>query len=1543
MFTVGEVGLSLDRDGFNNSCQRLYGCSDVIICESSNVMTLRDKFLKRQQSPFVTVVIDSRCASTVTSKLGRHSCSDLDSAEWWSTVIQNLVNIVTKTVIISSTLSIRRSQSNSDSVQCLQSKKDVELLSLKLAFIQHHLFHSTQSLYGKRVFRWAKRAYQAMNINENPSTVFKNSVGGKGVLCTAVDILTHMHEEVDEDLPSVYPNWSIQFCPLTRTQRVAYEKDCNFVRGSLVGFDHSSSGDSFSSFAKSILRLRRSCFHSSLHTMLNVSTTRNLDQYDSNIEGRIALPLEASLSCSQPNIDLAKLILNNSSKLQQLLNILYKDCGCDLNDGLILLTSQSKLNRKRKGRKKVLILSSLPDILHVASVFLNSVGIAHQVVMHCYGSDIEYTKQSEVPHLSSLFWSHCQQAIARFEGQSDLGASEILLSSPEVLGSMSLGLSASNAEVIISLDEDWSGRSDLLTYSILMKNCIQADSSEERKFIKLIAEDTCEESFLTFEKKVKGRSTVYPIPISMHMLQVTSTDEKGFLTLNEDEYVNKQALLGKKILRCSNMSLSIVLGTDISLPPLALIGTKQRFLMDSSYNVEDSYELPGQNDLYLKNLGNVVPSLMDDYDVSEINEPDIRRQKAILVGKALVETEQKATVNACVALTRQLSGRGEAFINASKCTVSARDVISKEVQGYICDFKELTQFSNRVGGQKVLKAIPSKSGSIAAQKQKSTKSKVVSKDKIVNDSRHRKSLGSSAEKVLSSLLLYTEKQIDQGSGEDFNDDSDLVEQTSEKQNILKSINQDNDDDDIRNKRKNAYAMWFSSLYSQLDSHQGTESIMYFPPLFPGLRVGKRCKVKYDAANPIDRISSKKRKIHQDDHLASKKLRASKSLHSQGKTSSTPSSFSTEVISSLPTNQKDMTNDLNLIAATDLIEQSDSLFDDDFLPDLALDKTNDFIESKVSLKEEHVTGVDEDFGLLGSGFCSEADDTSFHRIALQTRSNQYSFWLDPFEPTIANVKPFSEFCDTEEASCDPFHFNGPQLDSVILRVKVQNPSSENGIHSTRGGLLSTTSSSSFTPKMTLSLGRQGLPTSHTNSNSDGASNLLTGSQSGNKKKKKSDKRNLMSSTLSGSLSSSKVMHNVKGVNPSLTSISHQEMPIISHVTKDRGPFHFSSLIPTSVHYARPYILVQHMLSDVTESGTTSMKHIENLIQYAPIKSLSNNECTGDLAKEYSRSQKKEFDSTPQTKILNFIPFSAGSIVDLDRIHESALARVGIKLPMGVKVPYRHFGRAIEMDEKWVDSEDALLKTSVARYGFNWTMCSQTLTWRSGDVMIGRNQVRSSRQCVGRWRGYNQQDTGQDVVDEREKLSDVSNSLHVLFGPNETLNQSNPQVSIRKNRFERLKKAASKIHLIPLTVPGSDASNGNQSIQTHPSHPSHLQSVKTAAAKAAGSSGIPAKLEMWPLQFLDVAENRRQNALNRNQSSVKSPQHASSQHKQRQMQQNNAPSHKHSMPQQRPNGSTPLSPRNSAAITRGQDNTQTQTKYGHQMPNPAPSQNMGGSHR
>ena len=227
------------------------------------------------------------------------------------------------------------------------------LLHVTTRFVEHffekqQFLHVTtrvfENLFGKRPFRWAKTHYYSMKTEtvQDSKHIFNNLFGEKGVLCTAMEILTHMHEEVDEDMPSVFPNWFVQFCPSTKNQHLAYKIDCSFVRGALVGPQEVSFENKFSNFTKSLLRLRRTCFHSNLHQILHSENNCKYDMTETKHtkSSTVALGNQKYLSCSQPNFDLTKAFLDNSSKLQQLLNILHKDGGYGVNNSSTLLTVQ---------------------------------------------------------------------------------------------------------------------------------------------------------------------------------------------------------------------------------------------------------------------------------------------------------------------------------------------------------------------------------------------------------------------------------------------------------------------------------------------------------------------------------------------------------------------------------------------------------------------------------------------------------------------------------------------------------------------------------------------------------------------------------------------------------------------------------------------------------------------------------------------------------------------------------------------------------------------------------------------------------------------------------------------------------------------------------------------------------------------------------------------------------------------------------------------------------------------------------------------------
>lgn len=98
-------------------------------------------------------------------------------------------------------------------------------------------------------------------------------------------------------------------------------------------------------------------------------------------------------------------------------------------------------------------------------------------------------------HQASVF------AIRRFIGSaSDRYATsslDVLIGDPQSLGRHYSGLSASSADYVISLDEDWSGRGRNDIDAILMKNYLfhKGPSDCPTRFIKFVVENTFDQIF----------------------------------------------------------------------------------------------------------------------------------------------------------------------------------------------------------------------------------------------------------------------------------------------------------------------------------------------------------------------------------------------------------------------------------------------------------------------------------------------------------------------------------------------------------------------------------------------------------------------------------------------------------------------------------------------------------------------------------------------------------------------------------------------------------------------------------------------------------------------------------------------------------------------------------------------------------------------------------------------------------------------------------------------------------------------------------------
>ena len=85
----------------------------------------------------------------------------------------------------------------------------------------------------------------------------------------------------------------------------------------------------------------------------------------------------------------------------------------------------------------------------------------------------------------------------------------------------------------------------------------------------------------------------------------------------------------------------------------------------------------------------------------------------------------------------------------------------------------------------------------------------------------------------------------------------------------------------------------------------------------------------------------------------------------------------------------------------------------------------------------------------------------------------------------------------------------------------------------------------------------------------------------------------------------------------------------------------------------------------------------------MKPLCDNEKSVGSGRFNSNSQQNQFLNSSQVRIVNFVPFSTGFILETGSNKTDPFASyVGIKLPMGVKVPHRHreHARNLESAEK-----------------------------------------------------------------------------------------------------------------------------------------------------------------------------------------------------------------------------------------------------------------------
>ena len=425
--------------------------SAVTICDYSTFECMGDTHFI-----FKTLVLDLR----------RHvgSCDGtLDSVKWWVHLNKFAKSNDGMNRLVVEQTDFAYNRLLPSGVGDTGKKRSDQLLAMKLAYMSHpSIFHSTQLSIGKRTVAWAK--HQSTPL-----------LGREGIRATLTTALTNMHDcctvlvaaadaaigDEPQDLPAF--SWELRSCELSSEQRVVYDQCC-------YGIQMNENED----VANDLMLLRRVCLHS------NVGATRP------------ACALTRSSTHSEPDFTLARSISRQSAKMTELMSLLAI-CGHDVPQAreFILNVNIDRLpngeTAKSEERTKVVILATLPEAQQLTSTFLNSIGLSHDVLTYNgLGSAVSRRRSYEV--------------LSRFNFKEVDGCRkvDILVAPPLSLSSLSTGGTILSADVIISVDEDWSGREALHINSILTKTRVHrlASSQELPRLIKLICQNTCEETFL---------------------------------------------------------------------------------------------------------------------------------------------------------------------------------------------------------------------------------------------------------------------------------------------------------------------------------------------------------------------------------------------------------------------------------------------------------------------------------------------------------------------------------------------------------------------------------------------------------------------------------------------------------------------------------------------------------------------------------------------------------------------------------------------------------------------------------------------------------------------------------------------------------------------------------------------------------------------------------------------------------------------------------------------------------------------------------------
>jgi hypothetical protein len=537
------------------------GNSDVLLC---NHMSL-GRFMKSTRAKhFVSLVLDCRHAfGFAGSRMhtgglqAAFSPSSILSSDWWDAT-NGLVNNQPRCLIIEN----ESSSGELPTYACsLPHKQTLEILSLRTVLLMGGALMtlSSKRVKAKNLLSWARK--QVKDGPTKPTSLF-NAV--KDVLLSCVKpLLVHlMAPHLDRFVSSNNDKkpWIVISVQMTESQQKAYAQCCQDSQVCL-----SQRLSDCRSIPDSLLRLRRCCsFVESESVLATVSFYETMNIFLKS----------KTLQYSNPSwlsFDVASRLLKASGKLQALVSILTEY-------SLVSPADQSSLELLLKTKyacdlpsyaipkaKRIAVVAALPELLLMTSILLHCVGLSHRLLLEPTSMPDELVFKN---------WKENQLALCDFN--SDRALPDIVVCSIEAISGHHGGLSSELADLFVCLDEDWSGRGDLLLQQVITRST-QRRSREGMppcSFLRLISKNTCESTFLLDPPKQTSGRQERNFSLKLNPIG-------WFDTHNTVEELNKQGedlrkrnnpscLFGfpaDNVLSFRNSLLSEILAIDI-LPPL---------------------------------------------------------------------------------------------------------------------------------------------------------------------------------------------------------------------------------------------------------------------------------------------------------------------------------------------------------------------------------------------------------------------------------------------------------------------------------------------------------------------------------------------------------------------------------------------------------------------------------------------------------------------------------------------------------------------------------------------------------------------------------------------------------------------------------------------------------------------------------------------------------------------------------------------------------------------------------------------------------------